>query len=352
MKRVSNRVKGIDLRRRIQTLLWILSATVALSCSMAAGALPGGGPDTSIRDLNSFLPPSPTPFLPVFATKTALLLPSATSLPSVEITRTPTFTVFEILTGTDTPAPTLTIVILPSVTPTNNPPAYNPPPFNSPTKTGVPKVYPTATLKPSATQKPAATATGAGAANPPSATKTPTATDAEPYPPPADPNSPTPTATLSGNETATSTAVASPTATPTPTPTSVDPYPPPSEPTNPFPGCTYTLNVDFENQIYERINQARAEAGLWSLSWYGPLAEGARYHSIDMGCNKYFAHTGGVYENILGGYNTVEQAWNWWWNSPAHHDNILGRYYYKTGVGYAWVTGSPYRYYWTIQFSR
>ncbi len=91
---------------------------------------------------------------------------------------------------------------------------------------------------------------------------------------------------------------------------------------------------------------------MWTLSWYGPLAEGARYHSIDMGCNKYFAHTGGVYENILGGYNTVEQAWNWWWNSQAHHDNILGRYYYKTGVGYAWVVGSPYRYYWTIQFSR
>ena len=119
-----------------------------------------------------------------------------------------------------------------------------------------------------------------------------------------------------------------------------------------FPGCTWYLNDDFERQIYERINQARAEAGLWSLSWYGPLAYGARYHSIDMGCNRYFAHTGGVYENILGGYNTVEEAWSWWWNSKPHHDNILGRYYYKVGVGYAHVIGSPYRDYWTIQFSR
>ncbi len=159
-----------------------------------------------------------------------------------------------------------------------------------------------------------------------------------------------PTNTLSGIETA------APPSSPTPLPTQTTAQPPTktavSDPANPFPGCTYYLNADFENQIFARINQAREEEDLSELSWYGPLASGARYHSIDMGCNEYFAHTGGVYENILAGYNTVEEAWNWWWNSKPHHDNILGKYYHKVGVGYAHVPGSPYRYYWTIQFSK
>ncbi len=336
-------VGKMTLRRRIRSLFWIFPATVALSCSMAAGAIPGGDPITSIQDLNAFLPPSSTPFLPNFASKTPLLMPSATMLPTVEISQTPTFTVIEILTATNSPTATLTIIILPSVTPTGKPPAYVPPTkvIPSPTK----KIYPTA--------KPSDTAAAAPVVPSPTAlpTDTPTVT-----------LTPTVTPTLSGSETATPTFTETPipsdtpiptqTSTPTATPTQTQTSPAPAEPTNPFPGCTYSLNVDFENQIFERINQARTDAGLWTLSWYGPLAEGARYHSIDMGCNKYFAHTGGVYENILGGYNTVEQAWNWWWNSPPHHDNILGRYYYKTGVGYAWVVGSPYRYYWTIQFSR
>jgi uncharacterized protein YkwD len=342
MKGADLRVKRMALHERLRTLFWILPATVALSCSMAAGSIPGVNPESSIKDLNAFLPPSSTPFLPIFASKTPLLLPSATMLPTVEITQTPSFTVIEILAGTNTPTVTMTIIILPSVTPTEKLPV-----ITQPTKTSLPKVYPTATQKTYPTVKPAATIAAAGN---PSATQTPTVPIEDPYPAPEDVNSKTPTETLSGSETATPTRTASPTATITPTPTPT--HAATAEPTNPFPGCTYYLNVDFENQIFARINQARTEAGLWTLSWYGPLAEGARYHSIDMGCNKYFAHTGGVYENILAGYNTVEQAWNWWWNSPAHHDNILGRYYYKTGVGYANVIGSPYRYYWTIQFSK
>jgi uncharacterized protein YkwD len=341
MKGADVMVERMILRRRLRTLFWILPATVALSCSMAAGAIPGGDPKSSIKDLNAFLPPSNTPFLPIFASKTPLLLPSVTDLPTVEITQTPTFTVVEILTATNTPSATLTIIILPSVTPTGKPPAGNPP-----TKTSLPKVYPTVTRT---------SAPVIGGLEP---TAIPSATPDTPSATPTETLSPTVTPTLSGSETATPTLTESPTPTITPTPmptstsTSTATSAATAEPTNPFPGCTYSLNVDFENQIFARINQARTDAGLWALSWYGPLAEGARYHSIDMGCNKYFAHTGGVYENILGGYNTVEQAWNWWWNSPAHHDNILGRYYYKTGVGYAWVVGSPYRYYWTIQFSR
>ena len=329
----SPRGTGMNFGKRIRTWLWLLPAAAALSCSTVAGSIPGSLKNESARDVSAFLPPSNTPFLPVFATRTLPVLPTDTPLPTVEVTQTPTFTIVEILTGTDTPAATLTVIILPSVTPTTKAPVYK-----SPTNTKIPKVYPTATD------------TSAPVIPDSSATDTPTATPDTPSPTPTETLSPTVTPTLSGSETAT------PTYTETPLPT--DTLPPTQAPTATatgeynFPGCTWNLNEDFENQIYARINQARADAGMWSLSWYGPLAYGARYHSIDMGCNKYFAHTGGVYENILGGYNTVEEAWSWWWNSKPHHDNILGKYYNKCGVGYAHVIGSPYRYYWTIQFSK
>lgn len=332
----------MNASRKLITLLWLAPAALTLGCNLAVAALPADGKNESLADLNAFRPPSATPFLPDFATRTLPLIPTAASFPSITVTPTPEFTVVEILTPTDQPTATLTVVILPSVTPTVPGPAYNPP-----TATKSPPAYPTATRTSLPKAAPAATDIPPTAA--PQATATPIPSEQPPYPPP-DGDSPAATDPAAGGDapSPTPTATRTPTNTPLPTATATVG----SEPTNPFPGCTYYLNVDFENQIYERINQARADAGLWALSWYGPLAEGARYHSIDMGCNKYFAHTGGVYENILGGYNTVEQAWNWWWNSPPHHDNILGRYYYKCGVGYANVVGSPYRYYWTIQFSR
>jgi uncharacterized protein YkwD len=333
------REEDMALEAKFRALLLTFAAALALGCSMVSGAVPAGQNSAAIEDLNAFLPPSPTPFLPVFATRTPLSLPTAASIPVVEVTQTPDFVVVEIRTGTDTPAATLTVIILPSVTSTSEAPAYA-----SPTKTKIPKVYPTATH------------TGKPVDPYYSPTPMPTATPDTPSATPTETLSPTATPTLSGSETATPTFTETPLPSNTPPPTNT-PLPTQTFTATAageynFPGCTWYLNEDFENQIYERINRARTDAGLWSLSWYGPLAYGARYHSIDMGCNSYFAHTGGVYENILAGYNTVEEAWNWWWNSKPHHDNILGKYYNKCGVGYARVINSPYRYYWTIQFSK
>jgi uncharacterized protein YkwD len=317
----------------------LFPAAAALSCSMVAGSIPAAQKNESIEDLNAFLPPSHTPFLPIFATHTPLALPTATPFPTIEVTQTPTFTIVEILADTDLPTATLTVVILPSVTPTPKGPGFVPP-----TKTYIPKAYPTAYPTATRTSKPALLSF--------SPTETLTATPATPSATPTETLSPTVTPTLSGSETATPTLTETPI--PSPTSTALPPTQAPTATITPeynFPGCTWYLNEDFEQQIYNRINQARAEAGRGSLSWYGPLAYGARFHSIDMGCNRYFAHTGGVYENILGGYNTVEEAWTWWWNSTPHRNNILGQYYHKCGVGYARVIDSPYRYYWTIQFS-
>ena len=276
--------------------------------------------------------PSSTPFLPARDTATAM----PTDLPTATWSPTATETMPATIPWTETTTATQTMVILPSVT-AASPLVY--PTQVKPTK--MPQILPTVTLKPKAYNPPAATDPAVIVIV---MTETPIVFPTE------DPSTWTPTATFSGSETATPlpSATSQPTATTIPSATRTAT----PNPSNPFPGCAYSLNASFESQIFDRINQARAEAGLWSLSWYAPLASGAQYHSIDMGCNKYFAHTGGVYENILAGYNTVEEAWNWWWNSKPHHDNILGQYYYKVGVGYASVPGSPYRYYWTIQFSR
>jgi uncharacterized protein YkwD len=324
---------GVVRGGRLRGVIVSLSTVLVVGCSVAVGSIPMAQHPEAVEDLNAFLPPSHTPFLPIFATRTSTDFPAVVSSPIVEVTETPDFTIMEVLSHADTPTETLTVIILPSVTPTSVAPV-----LPSSTKTYVPKVYPTVTR----TSKPVIPYY--------SPTITPTETPVTPSATPTETLSPTASPTLSGSETATPTFTETPLPTNTPLPTQTPTAT--AEGEYNFPGCTWILNEDFEQQIYQRINQARANEGLWSLSWYGPLAYGARYHSIDMGCNRYFAHTGGVYENILGGYNTVEQAWNWWWNSKPHHDNILGRYYYKCGVGYANVIGSPYRYYWTIQFSR
>jgi uncharacterized protein YkwD len=295
--------------------IWLFAPALLMGCSMITGSIPAAMDIFANAGPVVFVPPSNTPFLPDSYTDT----PSPTVPPTG--TPIPTPTVTDLPTDTGVPTETMTEIVLPSVTPA-------PPPTARPTlrPTVRQEIPPTATKKPKPPSLPSATATKAIVLP-----ALPTSTQAA-----GGTAAPSPT---QGNPPARS-----------PSPTSAPPTA--TDSGDPFPGCTYQLNTGFENQIFARINQARAEAGLWDLSWYGPLAAGARYHSLDMGCNRYFAHTGGVYENILAGYNTVEEAWNWWWNSKPHHDNILGQYYYKVGVGYANVPGSPYRYYWTIQFSR
>jgi uncharacterized protein YkwD len=336
--------------KRIRTFFLFLPAVAAIGCSLTADWVNGGYRQASADDLNAFLPPSHTPFLPVFASRTPVL-PTATALPTVEITQTPTFTVVAILTATDTPSPTITIVILPSVTPSSPNPTAKPP-----TSTRIPKVYPTVTRagEPVIPQ-PQATATPVTPSATPTETLTPTDTD-----------------TRTGSETATPTLTESPTPTITPTPTATFTLRPTATgtPTPAGSGCV-VYNFEYESQTALLLNQQRNQNGLPSLAIHPALTNSARGHSIDMVTHNLTQHngsdgstprqrmlaagyTGSWWGEIIywggGSYGTPSQAVTWWMNDPPHKDVILGTHYTDFGVGYVSCSTFSYRGFFTVDF--
>jgi uncharacterized protein YkwD len=98
------------------------------------------------------------------------------------------------------------------------------------------------------------------------------------------------------------------------------------------------------------------------------LRQAARCHSVDMGTNNFFSHTGSdgsdpgaritragyawrTYgENIAAGYDTVARVVQGWMDSPGHCRNIMNGSFRETGVGYGMFTGAEYSTYWTQTF--
>jgi uncharacterized protein YkwD len=335
-------------------IVFLITAMLAMGCSLVTGSVPGAFKQQSIDDLNAFMPPTNTPFLPVRATNTVPATASPTLLPPADAL-VPTLTILIILSETSTPTPTLTIVIYPSVTPTVKAAPYLSPVI---TKTKVPAVAPTKTHAPKVDVQPAKTATQTPTVTPTntlsgSETATPTltstSTPTETYTPT---ETPTATETLTGSETATPTL--SPTVTPTVTPTPLPSATPTTAPASQ--GCA-TFNFDWEVQVAVMINDRRAENGKYALIMNDKLTTSARAHSVDMVINKFMSHTGsdgstpqqreqraGYYgrywgEIIGGGTPTI--AVNWWMNEPGHRDMVLGTNwpYVDYGVGYAYCAG-------------
>jgi len=107
----------------------------------------------------------------------------------------------------------------------------------------------------------------------------------------------------------------------------------------------------YEIEVAELINARRASAGVAALALDPFLCEIARIKAQDMVDNDYFDHksptwgwpedimiTFGVAfnlsgENIACGASTPEAVVAAWVDSPAHHNNMLRKDYYKTGVG-------------------
>jgi uncharacterized protein YkwD len=105
-----------------------------------------------------------------------------------------------------------------------------------------------------------------------------------------------------------------------------------------------------EEGMLQRINQARAQAGLAPLVMNSVLRQAARQHSLDMYRRHYFSHrtpsgetpyqrlqalhfryvTAG--ENIVFAEN-VDQAWNLLMASPDHRANILNPDFRCVGIG-------------------
>jgi uncharacterized YkwD family protein len=123
---------------------------------------------------------------------------------------------------------------------------------------------------------------------------------------------------------------------------------------------------DFEKQVVDLTNKARADQGLKPLLAINKnLSKSARAKSIDMLNNNYFDHTSRTYgdpfammkqfgvtfksagENIAKDQQTPQEVVNAWLNSSGHRANIMNPNFNRIGVGYA---SSGTTKLWTQQF--
>ena len=58
-----------------------------------------------------------------------------------------------------------------------------------------------------------------------------------------------------------------------------------------------------------------------------------------------------VGENIAAGYSSPEAVVEGWMNSPGHRANILEAEFTHIGVGYEYLPGTTYKYYWSQEFA-
>jgi uncharacterized protein YkwD len=133
--------------------------------------------------------------------------------------------------------------------------------------------------------------------------------------------------------------------------------------------CTADASLDSEEQAFlTLINNHRAQNGRAPLSASFKLSKASQWKSTDMGENHYFAHDdlsrswvqrirdcGYSYntylgENIAAGNSSALATFNQWKNSSGHNANMLSTSYTAVGIGRAFVSGSPYGWYWTTDF--
>ena len=300
-----------------------------------------------------------TPFQPVANTSTFTPSATATSTATPTITETQTPTTSLTSTWTGIPTQTLTITLTPTIPKTPTKP-LSPSKTRTPTRTGSPTNTPENSYAAVASSTPtsthaislAETATEASADSVP-LPYDPTSTSSST---PIDSSSPSPTQTITS--TFTSVAVATPTNTATPSLAVVL-------------ACSPIYDSGLEAQVVSLINQERNNNGLPSLALQPALTAAARGHSQDMACNGYFSHVGSdgssawnrvasegysatwVGENIFGGMMSGPSGVvSWWMSSAPHRANILNTNYTSIGVGYVYVSTSPYQKYWTAVFAR
>lgn len=93
-----------------------------------------------------------------------------------------------------------------------------------------------------------------------------------------------------------------------------------------------------EEQIFDRLNATRREAGLKALTLSAEISRGARQWSCDMAASGNFRHAdlraAGVYgENIAWGQRSAAEVHQGWMNSPGHRDNRMSSRWTEYGVG-------------------
>ena len=136
---------------------------------------------------------------------------------------------------------------------------------------------------------------------------------------------------------------------------------------------------NFQQEILNRVNQARAAGRSCGTTYYGPvpalswntnLFNAAGAHSTDMAANNYFSHTsldgrnagqritGAGYgwsaygENIAAGQASVQSVVDGWLASPGHCANIMNPGYADIGTACVASSTSNYPTYWTMDLAR
>lgn len=192
----------------------------------------------------------------------------------------------------------------------------------------------------------------------PSATASSTSPPSTTTPPPTAPPTAPPTVTPSSSPTVPpTTPPKSPTSTPSSSPTG-DPSETPDEPSDPDEPSAA------EQEVVDRANAERADAGCDPLTVDDRLTAAARGHSHDMRVRDYFSHespegetfgdrageqgydaAGG--ENIALGYADADAVMDGWMDSEGHRRNILNCDFSSIGVGVEEGQGGPW---WTQVF--
>lgn len=135
----------------------------------------------------------------------------------------------------------------------------------------------------------------------------------------------------------------------------------------------------YETRILNSVNEMRSRTVVCGSTAYNPaapvkwndnMAEAAMNHSIDMGVNDFFSHTGSngstfvtrlynagyigtpMGEVIGAGASTPEQVVNMWEDSPGHCSIIMNQD--VTEIGHGMVTAKPSQWgnYWTMTLGR
>jgi len=123
------------------------------------------------------------------------------------------------------------------------------------------------------------------------------------------------------------------------------------------------------HQLVRLTNVKRVNNGLSPLKAATELMQSSQYHSNWMANHNCFAHVcpgeddwvarivnagyvnySHLAENIAAGYLTASAAVDAWMGSPGHRANMLSPDFRETGGGYAFKTGTDYRYYWTMDY--
>lgn len=143
--------------------------------------------------------------------------------------------------------------------------------------------------------------------------------------------------------------------------------------------ATQTCSLrNFEQQLIDRVNQARASSrscggvlykAATPVTWNTKLVHAAVAHSADMATKNFFSHTsadgrsvgdriagagyqwGSYAENIGAGQTTVDQIMNDWLASPSHCANVMKSSMTEVGVACVNNEAAPYKTYWSMDFA-